>query len=119
MTLRKLSFLFLFLAAAAFAADVTGTWTSTFQSGIGEQTYTFTLKQDGEKLTGTAKSQFAETALTEGVVKGDDIFFVEAIEFEGQPLRIEYKGKIAGDEMKLSRKVADFGVEDLTAKRVK
>jgi hypothetical protein len=119
MTLRRLSFLFLFLAAFAFAADVTGKWTSTFESGIGEQTYTFTFKLDGEKLTGTAKSATAETAITEGVVKGDDISFVEPLEFDGQPLRIEYKGKIAGDEMKLTRKVGDFGTEELTAKRVK
>lgn len=121
MALRKLSilFLFVFLATVVLAADVTGTWTSTFESGIGEQTYTFTFKLEGETLTGTAKSQVAETKITEGVVKGDDISFVEPLDFEGNSIRIEYKGKISGDEIKLTRKVGEFGTEELTAKRVK
>jgi hypothetical protein len=35
------------------------------------------------------------------------------------PLRIAYKGKISGDEIKLTRNVADLANEEATAKRVK
>ena len=41
------------------------------------------------------------------------------LDFQGQQLRIEYKGKIAGDEMKLTRQVGDVGTEELVAKRAK
>jgi hypothetical protein len=33
--------------------------------------------------------------------------------------RIEYTGQLAGDEIKLTRKVGDFATEELVAKRVK
>src|SRR5690348_10449803 len=35
-----------------FAADLSGTWKSDFDTQIGQQKYTYTLKQDGTNLTG-------------------------------------------------------------------
>lgn len=102
-----------------FAADVTGTWTASFDTQIGVQNYTYTFQIEDGKLTGTAKSQFGETKITEGTVKGDEIAFVENLDFQGQPLRIVYKGKISGDEIKFNRQVADVASEDFVAKRSK
>ncbi len=109
------------MAASAFAADVTGTWTAAFDTQVGAQQYTYTFKVDGNKLTGTAKSQLAgaETPITEGMVNGDDISFVENLNYQGMPLKIVYKGKIAGDEIKFTRTILDMITEDLVAKRVK
>jgi opacity protein-like surface antigen len=109
------------LAAFAFAADVTGTWTATFDTQVGVQEYTYVFKQEGTKLTGVAKSAFAkaETPITEGAVNGDDITFVENLNFQDMPLRIVYKGKIAGNTIELTRNVADLGDEKATAKRAK
>jgi hypothetical protein len=109
------------LAAASLllAADVSGTWTASFETQIGVQNYTFEFKVDGEKLTGTAKSQFGQGPLVEGTVKGDTISFVENLDFQGQTLRIAYTGKIAGDEIKFTRKVGDIASEELVAKRAK
>ena len=39
--------------------------------------------------------------------------------FDDNDIRIEYTGKVNGDEIKLHRKVGDFAEEDLVAKRVK
>jgi hypothetical protein len=36
-----------------------------------------------------------ESEITEGKVNGDDISFVENADFQGMPIRIVYKGKIA------------------------
>jgi hypothetical protein len=52
-------------------------------------------------------------------LKGDDISFSETVAFDGNELIITYTGKIAGDELKLTRKVGDFATEELVAKRVK
>ena len=41
------------------------------------------------------------------------------LEFDGQQIRIDYHGKVTGDEMKLIRQVGDFATEDVVAKRVK
>jgi hypothetical protein len=109
------------VCSIAFAADFNGTWTAAIETQIGVQNYTYTFKVEGEKLTGKCKSQYGETEITEGVVKGDDISFVENLNYEGMPLKIVYKGKIsaAGDEIKFSRNVADFADEPFVAKRPK
>jgi hypothetical protein len=107
------------LAVTAFAADIDGQWKATFDTQIGEQHYTYTLKADGEKLTGTAKNDRGSTDISGGTIKGDTITFVENLDFNGNPLVITYTGKISGDEIKLHRKVGDFAEEDLVAKRVK
>ena len=111
----------LVIVAPAFGADVTGKWTASFDTQVGVQNYTYDFKVSGAKLTGTAKSQFGESEIQEGSVKGDEVSFVENLNFQDQKLRIEYKGKIsgAGDEIKFSRKVADVATEELVAKRAK
>ena len=111
------------LAAAVFAADITGTWTATFDTQVGQQKYTYTFKQTGTKLTGKAKSQSdvinADTEITEGSVNGDDVSFVENLDFQGMPLRIVYKGKVAGNEIKFTRTVLEMITEELVAKKAK
>jgi hypothetical protein len=113
----------LFCVATAFAQDFNGTWSSVFESQIGEQKYTFEFKAKGEKLTGKASSEIKgekrETELTDGKVKGDEISFTEMLKFQDMEIKIEYSGKIKGDEIKLKRKVGDFAEYDITLKRVK
>lgn len=118
-TFAILTALLLLAVTPLLAADVTGTWTASFDTQIGVQNYTYTFKVEDGKLTGTAKSQFAETQITEGAVKGDQVTFVENLDFQGQPLRIVYKGTISGDEIKFNRQVADVASEDFVAKRSK
>jgi len=66
------------------------------------------LKVEGEELTGKAyferMSQKGEAELLEGKVKGDEIFFVEKVNVQGNELRIEYRGKVSGDEISLPAK---------------
>ena len=102
-----------------FASDIAGKWTASFDTQIGIQNYVYDFKLSGNTLTGTAKSDFGETEIAEGKVDGDDVAFVENLKFQGEPLRIEYKGKISGDEIKFTRKVADLATEELVAKRSK
>jgi len=108
---------------SARAAEVTGQWTSEFDTQVGVQKYTFDLKAQGEELTGTASfermGEKGTAELKEGKVQGDKVSFVEMLDFQGNSIRIEYSGTVSGDEMKLTRKVGDFATEDLVAKRVK
>jgi hypothetical protein len=100
-------------------AGVTGKWTAAIDTQVGIQNYTYEFKVDGEKLTGRAKSQFGDTAITEGTVKGDEISFVENLDFQGQPLRITYTGKVSGEEIKFTRKVGEVATEEFVAKRAR
>jgi opacity protein-like surface antigen len=107
------------LALTAWAADLTGQWTATFNTQIGEQNYTYTFKVDGEKLTGTAKNDRGTTDIANGTIKGDQISFDETLDFNGQTIEIKYTGTVSGDSIKLHRKVGDFAEEDLVANRIK
>ena len=108
-----------FAVTLVLAANITGTWTASFDTQIGVQNYTYTFKADGNKLTGRVKSQFSDGEIQDGTINGDDITFVENLTYEGMPLRVVYKGKISGDEIKLSRNVADIATEEAVAKRSK
>jgi len=110
--------------AIAHAAAIDGKWTTEFDSQIGQQKYTYELKSDGEKVTGTAHGERADgtksdVAITDGKITKDDVFFVEPLKFQEMEIRVEYSGKLSGDEMKLSRKVGDFATEEIVAHRVK
>jgi hypothetical protein len=91
------------------AASIDGEWKTEFDSQIGTQKYTYELKAAGEKLTGNAKgeSQFGkfDTTITEGKINADSVSFVEMLKLPDREIRIDYSGKIAGDELKLTRKV--------------
>ena len=103
--------------AAAPSADINGTWTTSFDSQVGTQTYTYTFKVEGETLTGHAKSNLGEGGLS-GTVDGDKVTFVENLDYQGQALAITYTGQIvSADEIKFKRDVAGAGGEEFTAKR--
>jgi hypothetical protein len=105
--------------AVAQAADISGTWTTSFESQVGTQTYTYDIKVDGGKLTGHAKSNLGEGPLN-GTVAADKVTFVENLDYQGQALAITYTGTIvSADEIKFKRDVAGTGGEEFTAKRQK
>lgn len=109
------------LPLGAFAADVTGTWKAEFDTQIGVQKYTFTLKQDGNTVAGTANSVIGEekneSKLTDGIIDGDTVSFVELLNFRGNDLRIAYKGTASENEIAFTREVGEFASEKLLAKR--
>lgn len=120
--IRKLGLAMVFLAfccVGARAADFNGKWSSEFDSQIGVQKYTYEFHVDGTKLTGKAISERGEHEIKDGKIDGATISFVEIFNFDGNELRITYTGKINGDEIKFTRKVADFATEEIVAKRVK
>jgi hypothetical protein len=103
--------------------NITGKWKAEFDSQIGIQKYTYDFKVTGTNLTGRAigirEMGTNEVAITEGTVGTNGIFFVEPLKFGDNELRIEYTGKVSGDEIKFHRKVGDVAEEDFVAKRVK
>ena len=128
MNTRIIAVLSLFLATSLIGApsdsttsSIAGKWKSEFDSRIGHQSYVFQFKSQGDKLTGTANRERdgakTETELKEVAVKGDEVSFVEPIKIQDQDVRIEYKGKLAGDEMKLTRKVGDYATMEIVARR--
>ncbi len=120
--IRKISLALLLFACSsvvALAADFNGKWTAEFDTQIGVQKYTYEFHVNGATVTGKAINEHGESPIQEGKVDGDNISFVEMLNFQGNDLRIVYTGKIDGDEIKFTRNVAEFATEQLTAKRSK
>ncbi len=111
------------LTVSARAAEVTGKWKAEFEAGGATMKYTYDLKADGATVTGRAYRERdgakSDVEVKEGKLDGDQISFVETAHIGDQDIRIEYKGKVTGDQMKLTRQVGDFGSEDITATREK
>ena len=109
------------LSLVAFAADASGTWKASIETPNGTMENTFTFKVDGDKLTGTiTMGQMGEGPISEGKVEGDNVTFAVVREFNGNQYRINYKGKVTGDEMKLNGEVVGMDrAFEITARRVK
>ena len=105
-----------FMATAAWAADVTGTWSGELAISGNQATVTYTFQQDGERLTGSARaSQGDGGEIKEGKVQGDKVSFV----VETGSGRFVHEGSIAGDEIRLNLK-SDTGLEgSVTLKKEK
>jgi hypothetical protein len=108
------------LALTALAADITGKWTAQVP-GRGGQTReaTFNFKVDGNTLTGTVSSPRGDMPISDGQINGDQISFNQTMEFNGNTMKIVYKGTVSGDEIKFTR-MRDGGEgrgQEFTAKR--
>jgi hypothetical protein len=95
------------VSALAFAADVDGTWQGVINVTGSEVPVSWTFKADGDKLTGgVSQAGGPEIPLKNGKIDGDNFSFLLSLEFQGQPMDINYKGVIVSDsEIKLTGEV--------------
>jgi hypothetical protein len=111
--------LLVMLATLLSAADVTGTWKGAFDYNGNSIALTFNLKSSGDTVTGTIDGLPSSAAkIEDGKLQGEDLSFWITIDYQGQPLKLVYKGKVSSDQIQFS-----FGTEDgswgteVTAKR--
>ena len=103
------------LAGAAWAADITGTWSFNVDTPAGSGTPTFVFEQKGEALTGTYQGALGEARLA-GSVKGDKVEFAFEINAGGQSVKVEYSGVIeSATKMKGKGKYSELGDATWTA----
>jgi hypothetical protein len=106
------------LAISAWAGAIDGSWKSDFSTPVGDMHAVYTFKTDGDKVTGTAKSENGETTLANVVVMGNNISFTENLNFQGMPIALEYTGTIDGDQIKFKRHTDGYD-DEIVANRVK
>jgi len=110
------------VAALAWAADVSGKWVAQVPGRNGQtRETTFNFKVDGSKVTGTVSGMRGDNPISDGKVSKDEISFTVALSFNGNDIKMNYKGKISGDEIKFTRTVEGGGgnmpAQEFTAKR--
>lgn len=104
-------------ALAASAADVTGKWTAQVPGRNGNQDVTFNLKQAGGDLSGSVTTRAGEQQISEGKVDGDNISFKVSFEARGNTITQNYKGTVAGSEIKFTREGGRGNPIEFTAKK--
>jgi hypothetical protein len=91
----------LILAGLAVAADVDGKWTGTIPGMDIPVAYTF--KADGTTLTGSSSGPENSTIpIKDGKIDGNNISFSVTFDFGGEATKIDYKGVVSTDQIKLS-----------------
>jgi hypothetical protein len=91
----------LLCTAFVLAADVDGKWDGTIP-GM-EIPVSFTFKADGTALTGTSSGPENSTIpIKDGKIDGNNISFSVTFNFNGQDTKIDYKGVVSPDQIKLS-----------------
>ncbi|MEJ2110709.1 MAG: hypothetical protein P8Z37_12530 [Acidobacteriota bacterium] len=91
----------------AYAADVAGKWIAEAPGQQGTSVITLVFKVDGTKLTGTLdNSQMpGEIELKDGKVEGDEVSFNLTRSMGGNDMKVVWKGKVSGDEIKFTRQI--------------
>lgn len=113
-----LCFLGLIGAAVAQAADVSGAWTAQVPGRGGEtREATFNFKQDGATLTGTVSGRQGDTPISDGKVDGDSISFTVTRNFNGNAVKLMYKGTVSANEIKFTQQREGGEPREFTAKR--
>jgi hypothetical protein len=99
--------LLLVVAGLAAAADVAGTWKGAFTHNDQPMPLTFVLK-GGTNVTGTITGlPSGVTEIKDGKLDGDQLSFWCMVEYQGNPVKLVYRGKITGNEIQF-----EFGTED-------
>ena len=94
----------LLLAGFAFGADIDGKWAGTI-TGM-DMAIEFTFKADGNTLTGAHIMNGQETPIKNGKIDGNNISFTVTIDMGGQETKIEHKGVLSGDQIKMTYDMA-------------
>ena len=113
-------FVLLGLATVVAAADATGKWKGTLETEDGSRELTFNLKADGGKLTGIVAGLLDRPLdVNDGKVEGAIITFSVITEWDGNAVKLVYKGEMAGDEIKFTMGIDDGSWStEVKAKRV-
>ena len=81
---------------------------------------TFNFKTAGDKLTGTMSGRQGDVEISDGKVKGDEVSFDVTMTVQGNAMKMTYKGKVAGDEIKFTRhRDGSDRTSEFTAQRAK
>ena len=100
--MKWLPILFALFAFSALAADISGNWKATAEGPNGALERTFTFKQEGTKVTGETVSSFTgKSTINDGKVEGDTVTFTIDAKIGDQDVKLNYKGKIAGSEIRM------------------
>ena len=97
-------------------AKVAGQWKFTVELQMGTGHPVVTIKQDGEKISGTYEGRYGKSPL-EGTVKENAIDFTVTMDAEGTQVTGAFTGTVNGDTMSGTVDFGEAGGGDWSATR--
>ncbi len=108
-------------ALPATAEEIAGKWHALFETPGGVQTYHFDFQTKDGNLIAKAVVESADEKrdieFEETKLDGDSLQFVEKRNFGDREFRIEFAGTLGEKEIKLTRKIGEFGTQESEATR--
>jgi hypothetical protein len=100
-------------------ANAAGDWRWRSTAGGTAMDYEVTLEQSFQVLGGSAVAGGRPARFEAGSVRGDEIRFMLTAQAEGRALRHEFHGRVDGDAIRGTLKVAGAGATEWTATRTR
>jgi len=112
--------LLLVLATLFYCADATGKWKGSIDAGGETHELTFDLKASGDTLTGTMSGTTEKASeIQDGKIQGDTVSFWAMAEYQGQPIKLVFKGQVLESEIHFTMGLDDGSwSSDLVVKKV-
>ncbi len=95
---------------------IDGDWMVVISTPMGERTGKTRLRVEGEVLTGTMTNEFGETAIEDGEVEGDHLFWRTHLT-QPMPITLEFELDVDGDTMTGTAQFGPMGEAPVRATR--
>jgi hypothetical protein len=102
--------------AVPLSSNIAGEWTLTVESPMGRDDVRAQFIQSGEQLTGTVINEGREIPVV-GTVHGNLVNFGISLDIRGQPLQLDYAGRVEGDNMSGTVQFGPIGNGKFSGKR--
>jgi SAM-dependent methyltransferase len=103
-------------------ANIAGLWRWNVKTPRGERDYTLNVTQKFQEISGCLGGQDRESAISDALLKGDQVTFWVRDEIAGQNVTMRFQGRIRGDMIEGSSEVKGGpfeGTHPWTAKRAR
>ena len=111
--------LLLVLATLLYCADATGKWKGSLDAGGETHELNFDLKASGNTLTGAFNAVGQPSEIKDGRIQGDTVSFWAMAEYQGQPIKLVFKGQVLESEIHFTMGLDDGSWStDLVVKNV-
>lgn len=97
---------------------VDGTYIIEIDTPMGKQESTLTLKTDGAALSGTLASSLGNTDFSGGTVGSDKVSWSIEMNSPMGNIKLDFKGKLTGENISGEVKAGDFGTSPFKGKKV-
>lgn len=97
---------------------VDGTYAIEIDTAMGKRTARVTLKAEGNSLSGSMTSEQGTQSFSGGTANADAVAWVTEISGPMGKMKLEYAGKVTGNEISGTVKLGDFGTAPFKGVRV-